>query len=371
MAKQMVTRESNSVREPLFHIAKRNSMKKWQIVLIYAAAIAVAYIVSAVICTVTSKSSRASVFSFLPALFRGAVGSSRKVWSLIKETSLLLAVSLAIVLPFKMKFWNLGGNGQVLIGCLAANACMYYLRNSLPVIGLFFIAMAASILAGIVWAVIPAIFKAMFNTNESLFTLMMNYIANSLVLAFIAMWNKQSTSFDPSNYSKLAGFLDKPYIPLIVAVILTAIVTVYLRFSKHGYEISVVGESRNTAKYIGINVKKVTVRTLVFSGAICGLVGMLLANSTFGTDAAKNMGFTAIMTTWLGNFNPLFMALSCFLVSFTSLGVKFGVKTQYGFTNNAIANVVLGITYLIVISCTFFTQYVIVKNKKHKEDRQI
>ena len=99
MAKQTVTREKNTVREPLFHIAKRNSMKKWQIVLIYAAAIAVAYIVSAVICTVTSKSSRASVFAFLPALFRGAVGSSRKVWSLIKETSLLLAVSLAIVLP--------------------------------------------------------------------------------------------------------------------------------------------------------------------------------------------------------------------------------------------------------------------------------
>ncbi len=361
-----------SAREPLFHVVKRDTLKIGYKILIYAAAIIFALIIGSLICSIIAP--MGTPIDFFGSLFNGAVGTERKLLKFLKDTSLLLCVSMALIPAFKMKFWNLGGNGQILMGALAAIACMWYMgkgtNGAVADWVIILCSTLASMLAGAVWAVIPAIFKAFFNTNESLFTLMMNYIAQSIVLVMIAIWVQGTgkTTLPEIDYGHLPMlFGKKEILPIIVSAIITALIYVYLKFSKHGYELALVGDSQNTAKYTGIKVHKVVIRTLILSGAICGLVGLLLTagdiNPTIGTNTAKNMGFTAIMTTWLGGGNPLFIIGTCILVAFINNGMT-DVNVTFGITSDVYANVIIGIVYFFIIACAFFVQYKLLFRKK-------
>lgn len=354
-----------------FHIVKRSHIALWKKILIYAVALTVGLLLSSVICAGFSKAGK-NPLDFFRQLFNGALSTERKIWGLLLEIALLLGTSMALIPAFKMKFWNLGGNGQILMGCLCAYSCSYWLGGKIPNWLLIVVMFVTSVAAGILWAVIPAIFKAIFGTNETLFTLMMNYIAAGIILYFRAAWIKSgSGQFPPLKYG-LLPVLDqyKQVLTVIVFFALTILMYIYLRYSKHGYEISVVGESVNTAKYIGINVKKVIIRTMILSGAIAGLVGYLLIAQTgvgLSDSSANNMGFTAIMTSWLAGFNPLLMFLSCFFIAFITKGMT-QVRTAFKFTNSAVANIVIGLIYFCVISCTFFINYKIVLRNKNKTD---
>ncbi len=358
---------TSNVREPLFHVAKRENLKVYWKILIYAVAIIGSLFLGGIICSLVS---RGDPFSFFESLYIGCFGTERKTWLFLQQVALLLGVSMALVPAFKMKFWNLGANGQILMGGLAAIACMKYMgeagANDTVII---LCSTIASILAGAIWAVIPAICKAIWNTNESLFTLMLNYVASGLVTYFIAVWVKSGSGvLQPIPYGNIPQIYNQYLLIILFGVIVTAFMFIYLKFSKHGYELSVVGDSQNTAKYIGINVKKVIIRTLVLSGAICGLVGLLLTagmNPTIGTNTANNMGFTAIMTTWLGNCNPLFIVATCALVSFITNGMK-QVRMDFGLTSDSISNLIIGLVYFFIIACAFFIQYKIMFNKKKK-----
>jgi simple sugar transport system permease protein len=266
-----------------------------------------------------------------------------------------------------MKFWNLGGNGQILVGCLAAIACMFYLGGKLPDPVLMIVMTLASIVAGAVWGVLPAIFRAYFGTNESLFTLMLNYIATGLVSMFITIWVKSGSGvLEPLKAGNFKSLFDNRYLlTVLVFFILAVLMFIYLKYTKHGYEISVVGDSPNTAKYIGIDVKRVIIRTMIISGALSGVVGLFLAGGihhTISTASANNMGFTAIMATWLAAFNPLIMMGTCFFISFISRGMV-EVRGDFGFTNDSVANIVIGLVYFCVIACSFFINYRVVFRK--------
>ena len=188
MMEQKQTKQNQIKKEPLLRLVKRDALPAGKVVLIYAIAIVASLVLSAIICSLFSSKNPAAFFS---ALFDGAFGSKRRIWLLLQDTALLLGVAVALVPAFKMKFWNLGGNGQILVGCLAAIACMFYLGGKLPDPVLILVMTLASIVAGAVWGVLPAIFKAYFGTNESLFTLMLNYIATGLVSMFITIWVKR------------------------------------------------------------------------------------------------------------------------------------------------------------------------------------
>ena len=332
---------------------------------IYAVAIIFSLLLGAILCSVVSP--RGNVAKFFSSLFDGCFGTERLRWLFLQEFALLLSVSMALIVSFKMKFWNLGANGQILMGGLAAVACSYYLGGKVDGTLLIVISVIASILAGAVWAVIPAICKALWNTNESLFTLMLNYIAAGLVNLFIAIWVKGGSGIlNPLAHGHLPEIGNKYLLIILFGVIITVIITIYLKYSKHGYELSVVGDSQNTARYIGIDVKKVIVRTLCLSGAICGLVGLLLTMGTsysISSETAANRGFTAIMTTWLANCNPLAAIATCGLVVFVSKGMQ-KVRPAFGMLDDTISNLVIGIVYFFIIACAFFIQYKIVFNSK-------
>ena len=347
-------------KEPLFHIVKRDNLNAKKKAAFYAGAILIGLILGGIICSFFSS---ANVFKYFSSLFAGAFSTSRRIWLLLQDTALLLGVSLALAPAFKMKFWNLGGNGQILVGCLAYIAAMFYLGGKLPNFIVMLLGLIFGVLAGAVWALIPALFKAFFNTNESLFTLMMNYIASGLVTTFITIWVKTGSGvLSPLKNGVIPEVGNRYLLTILVFFILAGAMYAYLNYSKQGYEISVVGESNNTAKYIGINVRRVIIRTMIISGAIAGLVGAFLGgaiNNTVSASSASNMGFTAIMTAWLATFNPLVMIASCFFITFVSKGMT-QVRKDFKFTNDAISNIVIGVIYFSVIAVTFFLSYKVV-----------
>lgn len=371
-----ISTKEKSVREPLFHIEKRGEISAKQAWLIRAIAIVAALLVSGIVSSLLLKG---NPLTFYEKIFEGALlgtntrAMKRKIWILLRETSVLLGVSLAIVPAFKMKFWNLGGNGQVLMGCLGTTSVMFYFGDKMPFGLLVVFMLLAGALCGAVWALIPAIFKAKWNTNESLFTLMMNYIAEGLVAFFLTVWVKSGSGvLNPMwDYQVVLGD-NSAILPLIIIALLVAAMHVYLKYSKQGYEISVVGESENTAKYVGINVKKVVVRTLIISGAICGLVGFLLSgaiNATISKQMHSGMGFTAIMVAWLAKFNPLSMVLVAFFIVFLDRGVL-EASSYFGVTNTAFPDIVTSIVFFFVIGCEFFISYKLRFRSKKKEDKK-
>ena len=197
-----------TTREPLFHIAKRDNLKTRYVILIYAIAIRGSLFLGGIICSLVS---RGDPFSFFGSLIEGCFGTERKIWLFLQELALILTVSMALVPAFKMKFWNLGANGQILMGGLASVACMYYMGGKVDDTIIIICSIVASILVGAIWAVIPAICKAIWNTNESLLTLMLNYIASGLVTYFIALWVKSGSGvLQPIKYGNLPEIIN-PY----------------------------------------------------------------------------------------------------------------------------------------------------------------
>ena len=284
---------------------------------------------------------------------------------MLQGLAMLLCVSLAVTPAFKMRFWNIGAEGQVLIGGLAAAACMILLGGKMPNWLLIIVMTVASIVAGAIWAVIPAIFKANWGTNETLFTLMMNYVGIQLVSYFVMVWEvpKGSGKVGIINQATRDGWFptigDNDYLlNIIIVFVLTVLLYVYLRYSKHGYEIAVVGESENTARYIGINVKKVIIRTMLLSGALCGVAGLLLVgstNHTITTTIAGGRGFTAIMVSWLAKFNPIYMVMTSFLLIFLEKGAN-EISTVYRL-NQSFSDILTGIILFFIIGCEFFINY--------------
>ncbi|MBO4363628.1 MAG: ABC transporter permease [Clostridia bacterium] len=354
--------KERKTREPLVHITKRATIPLWKAILVRVVAILIAVVISAVIVVVFTHKNPAEV---MKAMINGNFGSARKVLFLLQRTAMLLCISLAVTPAFRMKFWNIGAEGQVLMGALAAAACMFYFgKTRMPNWLLLILMFAASLFFGILWAIIPAIFKAAWNTNETLFTLMMNYVAMQLIQVCVSIWAPNGSGvmghINPDTYKGWLPdvFGQKYLINIVFVTLLTGILFVYLTFSKHGYEISVVGESENTARYIGINVKKVILRTMALSGMICGFAGFLLVageNHTITKDLAGGMGFTAIMVAWLAKFNPLIMMGVSFLLSFLHLG---GVQVaQDCRLNESIPEIITGIILFFIIGCEFFTRY--------------
>lgn len=361
-----MSKKTPSVKQPLFHIVKRDAMPWWKSWLVRVLAVIAGLVVCGVISYVLTKENPLKIYQ---TMYDGSFGTERRIWNMMYEVAILLAISLAVTPAFKMRFWNIGAEGQVLIGGLAAAACMIKIGDKVNNSVLIGIMVVASVAAGIVWAVLPAVCKAFWNTNETLFTLMMNYIAMQIIAYFSFIWSvpKGAGQIGVINSSTEAGWLpiigDQRYLLIIiVTAVLTALMFVYLKYTKQGYEIAVVGESENTARYIGINVKKVIIRTLVISGAIAGLVGFLIvsgADHTVNNETAGGQGFTAIMVSWLAKFNPLYMILTAFMIIFFQRGAT-EITTIFPDLNESFAEIITGIIIFFIIGCEFFINYKIV-----------
>ena len=347
---------------PVLHISTRDNLPWYGAWAIRGAAILLALVVCAFVTTALTGENPLGVYK---AMFRGAFGSKRKMWILGQNLAILLCVSLAVTPAFKMRFWNVGGEGQILIGGLATAACMILLGDKLPNWLLICVMTVSAMAAGAVWGGIPAICKAKWNTNETLFTLMMNYVATQLVAFFVIVWEvpKGAGKIGIINQSTQAGWLPqigsyKYLLNILIVAVLVVVMYFYLARSKQGYEIAVVGESERTARYVGIPVGKVIVRTMMLSGAICGLAGLLLVGGTdhtITTTIAGGRGFTAVMVAWLAKFNPFGMIFTSFLLVFLNRGAA-EISTIYTL-NHSFGDILTGIILFFIIGSEFFISY--------------
>ena len=308
-------------------------------------------------------------FAIYGTILSGAFRSEMAIQATIKIMIPLLIASLGVMLAFKMKFWNIGGEGQLIMGGVFASYFALF-HADWPGFILFPVMFIAGIIGGGIWALIPAFFKVKFGTNETLFTLMLNYIA-----LYLVSWLQEDPWRDPAanGFPKIASFDKSAVLPKlfgvqigwVIALILVAVLFVYLRYTKQGYEISVVGESRATATYAGMNVQKIILRTMFLSGAVAGIAGMVQvtgSDRTLTTGVAGGVGFTAIIVAWLAQLNPVSSLIIAFLFSVLEKGSSV-VQSQFGLSTDC-ADVLQGIILFFVLGCEFFIRYKFVRDKK-------
>ena len=355
-------------KERIVRINRRPEMKLWMRILIKVSFIIFALLVCGILSSLVKPGSFGKFYEYM---MQGTFSSAKTVIKLFWEAGILFLIAVGLTPAFKMKFWNIGAEGQVLMGALGCLIALKFIAPHVPNFLAIIIELIMAVIFGATWSFIPAFFKAKFNTNETLFTLMMNYIAMGIVAACVVAWSTSGSNvLGVINNANHEGWLplikqigsskigNSYLINVIIIGGLASVAWAYLKFSQHGYELAVVGGSRNTAKYVGINVQSVIIRTLILSGAIAGVAGFLMvagSSHTVTATLAGGRGFTAILVAWLGEFNVPLMVVYSFLVAFVSTGSS-NAAAWIGYSST-IGNVLTGIFFLLIIVSTFFVNF--------------
>ena len=358
-------REQNT---PLVRLAKRDVMPKKQVWSIRAASFVLAILLGAVIFLVLGKNPLAAYGTILS----GSLGKVSGIRQTAKIAIPLLGTALAIAPCFKMRYWNIGAEGQITAGAMGATYFALFWADKLPSYLLIPVMAVAGALFGGLWALIPAFFKARWGTNETLFTLMMNYIIIGIVKWLQGgPWEGRPGSQEIPQFSKTA-ILPKilgVHCGWIIVLVLTVLVFVYMKYTKHGYEITVIGESENTARYAGMNVGRIVMRTVFISGAISGLVGFIVASGATNTlydGIAAGVGFTAITVAWLAQLNPFGMVGISVLLAVLDKGAD-TLHTRMA-VPASISDIITGIFLFCMLGCEFFINYrLIFRGRQEKE----
>ena len=362
----------NETKTPLIRLAKRGVMEPWKAWCIRVGSILVALLLGGLVMSIALPEG-SNIFFAYGTIIEGALGKKTAIRQTIKLAVPLLGTALAIAPCFKMRFWNIGAEGQITAGAMAASyfALYCYDKMSSPVL-LIVMGVSAALLGGI-WAFIPGFFKAKWNTNETLFTLMMNYIMIGIVRWLKGgPWEGRPGSqiipqFDrAATLPKVLGV----HCGWIIVLILVVFMHVYMNHTKHGYEIAVIGDSINTARYAGMNVGHVMMRTMFLSGAISGLVGFIVAsgaNTTLYDGVAAGVGFTSITVAWLSQLNAFAMIAISMMLAVISKGAE-TLQTRLA-VPASISDIITGILLFCMLGCEFFINYRLIfrSSKTEKE----
>lgn len=351
---------------PLIRIERRQDISKTSVWMIRIMAFVLALVIGSIIFMICDV----SPIEAYKTIVIGAFGKATGIRQTVKIMVPLLGTALALAPCFKMKYWNIGAEGQITMGAVGAAFFAINFYDKMPRSILLITMGLSGMLFGALWSFIPSFFKAKYNTNETLFTLMLNYIAIGIV-AWLqgGPWEGKQGSQIVPNFNK-AAVLPKVWglhCGWIIVILLVVFMYIYLNYTKHGYEIAVLGDSENTARYAGMDVFKVIVRTAMISGAISGLVGFMLAsgqNQTIYADIAANNGFTAITVAWLSQLDPFAMVLISLLLAGLSKGSS-SLKTAMG-VPGSISNIITGIILLCLLGCEFFINYRLIIRKKEE-----
>ena len=363
-----MSNQQKTTREPLFHVVKHAERSAKQMVLFRLMAVLFSILAGGVFILAIGY----NPIVIYGAMLKGAFRSKMAIQATIKFAIPLCICALGVTLAFKMKFWNIGGEGQLIMGAV----CATFFALKFPHWNhwvLVICMLLAGIVGGGLWGLIAAAFKIRWGTNETLLTLMLNYIALHIVSYLQAgPWRDPSAN----GFSKIARFdknvaLDKVlgiHFGWIIMLVLVAVIWVYLRRSKQGYEISVVGESQDTARYAGMNVKKIILRTMFLSGAIAGIAGVCQvagSDMTLSMGVAGGVGFTAIIVAWLCHLNPAMILVVSFLFGVLEKGSSV-VQSSYGLSSDSAA-VLQGIILFFILGSEFFVRYAFVGRGKKKK----
>ena len=346
---------NNENKMPLIRLAKRTSMHPAKAWAIRIASILVALLLGSIAIAVTGN----NPLSAYATMISGSFGSKVYIRQTVKIAVPLLGCALAIAPCFKMRFWNIGAEGQITAGALAATFFARYFSDKLPALPLLLIMGVAAAIGGGLWALIPAFFKAKWNTNETLFTLMMNYIIIGIVAWLqIGPWEGRQ--------GRMAQFAANACLPKvfgvhcgwIIVLVLVVFMHIYMRYTKQGYEIAVIGDSMNTARYAGMNVGYIMMRTMFISGAISGIVGFLIASgadNTLSSGVANGVGFTSITVAWLSQLNAFAMIVISLMLAVLTKGAD-TLQTHLNIPASS-SDIIIGLLLFCMLGCEFFINY--------------
>jgi len=353
-------------------ITKRAEMPRIKAILVETTAILLSLVFAGLV-MLLFKLNPVQIFS---SIVEGAIGTEMRVTQTINKAIPLTIASLGILVAFKMKFWNIGGEGQIVIGALAASFIAFNFGD-LPRPLLLIIMAVVSIIAGGIWALIPAVFKARWGTNEVIFTLMMNYVAIKFVT-----WLQYGPWRDPdrSGFPKIPDFSENALMPdflgyhlgWLIALILVVVIWFFIGHTKKGYEISVAGESIETARYAGMNIRSLILISMMISGGLCGLVGMIQASAierTLVYGISMGYGFTAIITAWLAKLNAIAALFVCICFAILMQGAAY-IQLAMN-VPAAVAEVVQGIILFFVLGSEFFLRYKVRLNFSGASDKRL
>ena len=352
---------------PLVRLAKREGMPKGQVWAIRGGSFLAAILIGALIFLIMGH----NPLGAYGTIITGSLGKATAIRQTAKIAIPLLGTALAIAPCFKMRFWNIGAEGQITAGAVGASYFALFWADSLPGPVLLVVMAASGAIFGGLWALIPAFFKARWGTNETLFTLMMNYIIIGVVKWLQGgPWEGRPGSQIIPQFDS-AAVLPKVlgvHCGWIIVLVLTGAMFFYMKYTKQGYEIAVIGESENTARYAGMNVGRIIMRTVFLSGAIAGLVGFIVASgadNTLHAGVAAGVGFTAITVAWLAQLNPFAMVGISVLLAVLEKGAD-TLQTQLS-VPASISDIITGIFLFCMLGCEFFINYRLFFRGRHKE----
>lgn len=348
----------------MFRMVKRTNMSKRKASMIRLSAVLLALLCSSLFILIMGH----NPIKVYVSMLAGAFGSKHRLIETLKVAIPIIIASIGIMVAFKMKFWNIGGEGQILMGACAAT--FFALNYShLPKPLLLFLMLLAGIIGGGLWAVIPGLLKIQYDTNETIITLMLNYIAIKWITYLqYGPWKDP----DAHGFPKIANFEANAILPKVfglhigwvIALIIVVIIAVLMKHSKWGYNISVIGESLDTARYSGIKIKRTILTSVFVSGAICGIVGFIQASAvdqTLTAHLSAGYGFTAIITTWLSALAPMVIVPVSILFAALVKGGSF-IQTAFQIPNSASA-ILQSMILFFVIGSEFFVKYALVFKK--------
>lgn len=366
-------------KEPLFRVVKRTNLPlKWKI-LIYVGALLFALGVGAILLLVL----QADPLEYYQTMVTIGLLESRFIdtnfENLFKIFVPLLMTSTALALSFKMKFWNIGGEGQFIAGSLAAGFVALRFGPQMNFfLCLVFMMLAAMLCAGLIGMMV-AWMKVRFKTNETLFTLMLNYILLYLLQFFAntkADWNIfLRTDSERPVFAEL--HMDMPVISigdfdlnisLLIALVICVLMHIYIRYTKHGYEISVVGDSANTARYAGMKVGRIVVRTMFISAALIGLAGACKVSTAdvLSPSITADVGWTGIIVAWLARLNTWAVLVVSLLISILQYGSQFAAS-HFPQVDAHFADILQGIILFFVLAADFLIRFRIVPRAKSSQ----
>lgn len=353
----------------MFRMVKRTNVSKKQSAMIRLLAVVLALLCSSLFILLMGH----SPIKVYVSMLNGAFGSKFRLIETMKVAIPIIIASIGIMVAFKMKFWNIGGEGQILMGACAATYFALYF-NHLPKPLLLLLMLIGGFVGGGLWALIPGLLKIKYDTNETIITLMLNYIAIKWVTYLqYGPWK------DPNamGFPKIANFEDPAVLPKlfglhigwVIAIVIVVIIGVMMKYSKWGYNISVIGESIDTARYSGINIKKVILTSVFVSGGICGIVGFIQASAvdhTLTSQLSAGYGFTAIITAWLSALVPIVIIPVSILFAALVKGGSY-IQTAFQIPNSA-SDIIQSMILFFVIGSEFFVKYALVFKKGGAHD---
>lgn len=303
-------------------------------------------------------------------MWQGAFGSSYAISETLVKAIPLMLLGLGLSLAFRMKLWNIGAEGQLYMGAFAASGiALFY--GDLPSLILLPVMALASFVAGGIWGLIPGTLRAFWDVNETITTLMLNYVAIFFVESFIfgpwkdpaSMGFPLSPRFSPQAYLPSIGD-SRVHIGLLVALLVAVLLYFLLNYTKWGYEIKVVGESHASARYTGINVVKNIMLVMLISGGIAGLAGMIEVSGIthrLQQGISPGYGFTAIIVAWLARLNPFAMIMVAILFGALLVG-GFGLQI-FGLPFSTV-QMLQGAVLFFLLGGEIFTKYRLQRSAK-------